>query len=256
VETETVELSKAKERTNMNSHRLLSTIIAGAALALPSVALAGDHFYTGSVSEYNGMQPGWVPEGNFRTVDSDGVTRPKEGWVFKSPVSDPIASTVPLIRLYNPTSNDHFYTINQAESNNAQRHGYRFESADMHVFPANTTPAFCTNFSDFCTKLYRTFNPTSGDHIYTTSLAEKNNSLNVGYQDEGVAAIVLKKTSAFITGNNTKPLYRGYNGSCPQCSSGINWQTVWDVALGAGVVACLAFGTVTTDEAGNIVCIP
>jgi Repeat of unknown function (DUF5648) len=41
------------------------------------------------------------------------------------------------------------------------------------------------------TPLLRAFSPVSGDHFYTTSVAERDNAVaNLGYNDEGVACHV------------------------------------------------------------------
>ena len=52
--------------------------------------------------------------------------------------------------------------------------------------------------------LFRSYNPRSGDHFYTTSAAERDNAVNnLGYNDEGTAANVLA-----TPGPGTTPLLR------------------------------------------------
>src|SRR5262249_5611002 len=57
------------------------------------------------------------------------------------------------------------------------------------------------------TALYRLFNPTSGDHFYTTSAAERDSAVaSFGYQNEGIAGYVFASQAA-----GTTPLYRLLN---------------------------------------------
>jgi len=44
--------------------------------------------------------------------------------------------TTPLLRAFNPTSGDHFYTTSAAERDNAVANGYRNEGVTCHVFPS------------------------------------------------------------------------------------------------------------------------
>lgn len=49
--------------------------------------------------------------------------------------------------------------------------------------------------------VYRVYNPTSGDHLFTTSTAERDNVIKYGWKDEGIA---------FKSGGKTS-VYRIYN---------------------------------------------
>ena len=63
-----------------------------------------------------------------------------------------------------------------------KKRGWSNDVGTCHVFPAAGTGT---------TPLLRAFNPTSGDHFYTTSAAERDNAVaNLGYRDEGVACHV------------------------------------------------------------------
>jgi len=44
-------------------------------------------------------------------------------------------SKVPVYRLYDPIAKDHFYSINQSESQNAQNGGCRFEGVAFYALP-------------------------------------------------------------------------------------------------------------------------
>jgi hypothetical protein len=62
---------------------------------------------------------------------------------------------------------------------------------DIHASPhsatADSTPATKTT----STALLRVYSPASGDHFYTTSVAEQENAVaKLGYVDEGVACHV------------------------------------------------------------------
>ena len=64
--------------------------------------------------------------------------------------------------------------------------------------PSNPTPSSAGNVS-----MYRLYNPNSGEHFYTSSAAERNNLINLGWNYEGVGWI------APSTSNT--PVYRLYN---------------------------------------------
>src|SRR5262249_41034551 len=116
---------------------LFGTCAVLSTLAVPAIAAAGAHFSSSDAKEFNGMQRGWSPEGNFNTTDADGVARPKEGWVMNYFSPDADNSPVRLWRLYKPSSNDHFYTTDPVERDQAASRGYiREDSAkEMWVFP-------------------------------------------------------------------------------------------------------------------------
>jgi hypothetical protein len=75
---------------------------------------------------------------------------------------------------------------------------YNSEGIACYVFsfqPASTTP------------LYRLFNPSNGDHFYTTSAAERDGAVaNFGYTSEGIACYVFGSSAS-----GTTPLYRLFN---------------------------------------------
>ena len=56
--------------------------------------------------------------------------------------------------------------------------------------------------ADETLKMYRLYNPNSGEHFYTCYTSEKNHLVEVGWKDEGIAWY------APLTGN---PIYRLYN---------------------------------------------
>ena len=100
-----------------------------------------------------------------------------------------IANSVPLIRLFNGKSIDHFYTISQEEADTViDLSGYTEEGIAGFVF--SNSPATCIA-TPGTVPLFRVFNGQIVDHFYTTSVAERDLAvLFLGYVDEGVAACV------------------------------------------------------------------
>ena len=121
------------------------------------------HFYTNSENEKNNaiQNLGYTFEGI-------------AGFLYENQQT----GTTPFYRSYNPSSFDHFYTMNAAEKNAVQNLGYTFEGVTGYIYAAqqlNTEP------------LYRMFSY-SGGHFYTMNATEKNNAVqNLGYTFEGVA---------------------------------------------------------------------
>ncbi|KAJ7289421.1 hypothetical protein C8J57DRAFT_431723 [Mycena rebaudengoi] len=56
------------------------------------------------------------------------------------------------------------------------------------------------------TSLFRLYNKASGDHFYTTNVAERATALRGGYSDENIAATVFR-----VQSGPTVPFYRLYN---------------------------------------------
>jgi hypothetical protein len=109
---------------------------------------------------------------------------------------------VDLHRLYNPETGDHFYTTDWHESNIAQANGYRYEWVEAFVHKASGWPGHPL------TPLYRLYNPSTGDHFYTTDGDEMFIAQSHGYVYEWIEASVVKP-SANVAGYTA--LYRLYN---------------------------------------------
>lgn len=84
-------------------------------------------------------------------------------------------ATVPMYRLYNPNSGEHFYTGSEEERENLVAAGWIYEGIAWHAPVAEGIP------------VHRLFNPNSSDHHYTTSTEEMDNLVEAGWQYEGVA---------------------------------------------------------------------
>jgi hypothetical protein len=133
-----------------------------------------------------------VSRGHFFTADSaerDTVlANPQWGYSYEG-VGFNASNTggdslLPVYRFYNPVSQGHFFTINEAEKNNVLAHpewGYKFENIGFYAYASNASLG-----SD----VYRFYNPFSQGHFFTINEAEKNNVLahpEWGYTFEGVA---------------------------------------------------------------------
>ena len=101
--------------------------------------------------------------------------------------------TVPMYRLYNPNSGEHFYTGSIEERDNLVTAGWHYEGIAWNAPVSGGTP------------IHRVFNPNSGDHHYTASQEEIDNLVSVGWIYEGVAWNSAHPTS------ETVPQYRLYN---------------------------------------------
>ena len=105
-------------------------------------------------------------------------------------LSDFKLETTPLRRFYNLSTGDHVWTNNSAEIDkiigaSAPKSGYVEETYDK-ITLWNQSAALAANNNDF-SKIYRLYNGAKSDHLYTSSLVEKDNATkNLGYVDEGV----------------------------------------------------------------------
>lgn len=118
----------------------------------------GEHFYTTNIAENNAlMHVGWRYEGI--------------GWVAPG-------SGTPVYRLYNPNAKggDHYYTKNAFEEKSLVKVGWKADNAGK--------PVFYSGSSSTAIPVYVAYNPNalSGAHNYTTSSAEQNNLLKVGWK--------------------------------------------------------------------------
>lgn len=80
---------------------------------------------------------------------------------------------IPMWRLYNPNSGEHFYTASVDEREQLVDVGWRMEGVGW-VAPSEGDD------------VYRLYNKNGGEHHYTTSQEERNNLISLGWRDEGV----------------------------------------------------------------------
>lgn len=81
---------------------------------------------------------------------------------------------VPIFRLYNPYSGEHFYTYDPAENESLASVGWRPEGLGWTAPRSSNTPVF------------RLYNPYAGEHHYTTDASERDALVRVGWNYEGV----------------------------------------------------------------------
>ncbi|GAV99881.1 protein [Lentinula edodes] len=131
-----------------------------------------DHFYTTNVSEMN----------NNALAGGVYAFEGESAFIWATPQT----GTVPLFRLYNQNSTDHFYTMSSDELPEMMSLGWTNDTAlnqtAGYVYPYSTCGA---------APIYRLFNPSTIDHFYTMDVAESQNAVQVGYQDQGIAGFAI-----------------------------------------------------------------
>ncbi len=83
-------------------------------------------------------------------------------------------ASVPMHRMYDPNSGEHFYTGAELERDFLVEAGWQYEGVGFN-FPVEGDP------------VYRLYDPVHGEHLYTMDEAEMNKLLDEGWQYEGVA---------------------------------------------------------------------
>lgn len=120
---------------------------------------SGEHFYTASLSEYNGLvAAGWTGEGKGFSAATSGA---------------------PVYRLLNPTTGEHFYTTSSIERDGIVGVGWTYEGVAFYSLTASTG-----------TPVYRAFNPNAqgpGSHLFTVSKSEIDGLTPLGWIYEGEA---------------------------------------------------------------------
>lgn len=114
------------------------------------------------------------------------------------------AGQVPMYRLYNPNSGEHFYTANSAERDMLVGVGWRYESVGWVAPSVSGTP------------VYRLYNPNAGDHHYTKSAGERDWLISLGWNDEGIGW--------YSDDAETVPVYRQYNPNAVSGAHNYTWN--------------------------------
>ena len=99
--------------------------------------------------------------------------------------------TAEVCRLYNVSTGEQFYTVNQKEKDSLVKLGWIFEGVGWTAPAVSSVP------------VYRVYNPRSGDHHYTVKEAEKDALTKLGWLDEGIAF--------YSDETETIPVFRQYN---------------------------------------------
>ena len=107
------------------------------------------------------------------------------------PVEAASVASVPMYRLYNPNSGEHFYTAGESERGNLVNLGWKYEGIGWYAPKSSNTP------------VYRLYNPNTGDHHFTTNSSERQKCIKAGWRDE--------KIGWYSDDKKAVPLYREYN---------------------------------------------
>jgi hypothetical protein len=115
-------------------------------------------------------------------------------------VNQQVANNHPyLIRFHDPITGRHHYTHNLTEANTLVAQGWKREGRSLSLLNNDNTQ---TQLKD----VWRLFQPSTGDHLLTTSEAEQNHAKQLGYVLEGKIGAVSSTPS-----NGLRPIYRFYN---------------------------------------------
>ena len=101
----------------------------------------------------------------------------KYGFILEIEDCEPeqeVVETVPMHRLYNPNTGEHFYTGSEKERDNLIETGWKYEGIAWNAPVSNGT------------QVYRLYNPNSGDHHYTMSQDENDMFVEAGWKYEGI----------------------------------------------------------------------
>lgn len=124
---------------------------------------------------------------------SDGSTKESgtQSFTYHLPVAaKPVF--VPLFRLYNPTSHDHFYTTSPAQRDSAS--GYTYEKVECCISDRKFN-------HEHCGYLFRLYNPSTDVHYYTSDETERDLHIVDGYNYEGIVGFLYT-----LTGDGVMPL--------------------------------------------------
>ena len=135
-----------------------------------------EHLYTSSASERDGLAKiGWHYEG--------------VGWVAPSKVDADETFAEPVYRLYNPYTGDHHYTKSAGERDSLAKAGWRAEGIGWYSLVPTWDSPLKDDARTIGVGVYRQFNPyvQMGTHNYTTSKAENDAIVKLGWRAEGVA---------------------------------------------------------------------
>jgi hypothetical protein len=110
------------------------------------------------------------------------------------------SDAVKVNRFFNPTSGDHLYTTSEDEAN-ALRDNLSYQeeetNSDLYAY---------TEQKSGTTPVNRVYNPQTGIHAFTTSQEERDQLIDGGYNDEGVAYYLPTETDTGTTAVGTTPV--------------------------------------------------
>ena len=140
--------------------------------------------------------------------------------------SDELQDTgVPMHRVYNPNSGEHFYTAHVAERDFLVQVGWNAEGIGW-IAPSSGAP------------VHRLYNPNAGDHHYTLDEYERDSLVGVGWRYEGIGwfsagncAVLRQYNSNAVAGahNFTVSQYENdYLASVGWNAEGVGWYALAD----------------------------
>ena len=130
--------------------------------------------------------------------EADITQAPKEELIEGSPrLFRAAVQTIPMYRLFNPHSGEHFYTRDTGERDNLRRIGWNYEGVGWQA-PTSGDP------------VYRLYNRYNGEHFYTLNAKERDSITKQGWKYEGIGWYSYK-------GANAIPVSRLY-------SKRVNWH--------------------------------
>jgi hypothetical protein len=106
-------------------------------------------------------------------------------------------NTVPVYRLFRPTTGEHLYTINATERDSFTAAGWIYEGEAWYTPAQSDIP------------VYRLYHKEADYHHYTTGNAERGALIAAGWEDQGIG---------WYSGGQT-PLYRLYNPAATPAGS-------------------------------------
>lgn len=166
---------------------LATTLGLGGALVAPATALADEPATAGKPTDYLKRTDTVAGEQQLDLTTETATTDYKN----KKHVAPEVA-LIDVVRLYNPWTGEHLFSVDQKEVSDCEKAGWQnegtFWKAYSHVgdwqakFKDQTGATKKTGAT-----VYRLYNPWTGEHLYTTSSAEYNKLKTTGWNGEGIA---------------------------------------------------------------------
>ena len=142
------------------------------------------------------------------------------------PKSEIASGTVPLYRLYNPTTKDRVLTVDANEYNSLGANGWTKQGQVGLAYPESATPPENTY------PMFKLYNPATQQHLWTMDPSESSSLTQSGWQQQGVGfrafAYQVKGTTALYrlksTNGGTYHLWTSdYNEYTSLTASGGGW---------------------------------
>lgn len=198
---------------------LATTLGLGGALVAPATALADP-------SPQESYDHGYINKKDTATTEGQLQLNPNSnpGDRKEKDHKEPEVTLIDVVRLYNPWTGEHLFSVDQKEVSDCEKAGWQnegtFWKAYSHVgdwqakFKDQTGATKKTGAT-----VYRLYNPWTGEHLYTTSSEEYNKLKTTGWNGEGIAfySVNVKEDNTAQVAEtdviNTTPqgVYRAFN---------------------------------------------